>query len=71
MEYLSYLTRNEMKMIKGGSGWTRCECVDPLGHSEGNVLCSEDIESNQCCEVQYEDSKAINCEAASRPGQNQ
>jgi len=61
MKYLNLLTRNEMKTIRGGSGWTRCTCVDELGHSEGTVLCSEDIETNQCCEVQYEDSKAIGC----------
>lgn len=61
MEALQILSRKEMKMIKGGDGWESCSCYNIQGESQGSVTCSEDIDKNQCCQLQYSGTFAVNC----------
>lgn len=62
MESLQILSRSEMRNINGGlMDFEECTCYNISGQPQGKVLCSEDIDRNQCCQVQHEETFAANC----------
>lgn len=66
---MKILSRSEMKSLKAGDGFTRCDCFDPYnGEVEGTALCTG-LDLNGCCDLAYDDTLAANCESATLPGE--